>query len=125
MRSDRFLHQDPDGQARRDEFTLDRRAVQPAIWSCKVGAAPRGLIPKGSDAPLRHAVVAAYTELVGFVPDFTFSGWGDALSEGEQAVVDNREPDVARLEAEAVDRLRCLPPWSTLRQQAEAAGWIS
>jgi hypothetical protein len=107
------------------EFILDPEAVQPSIWTCKVGALPRGLLPKGSDAPMRRAVVLAYLQLVGFAPDFSFSGWDGRLTEGEQAVVDGRQPDVAKLEAEALDRLRCLPPWSTLRQHAEQIGWIS
>jgi hypothetical protein len=110
--------QGPD-QARRDEFTLDPKAVEPAIWTCKIGSAPRGLLPPSSDSPMRRAVSEAYERLMGFPPDYVFSGWGDALSEGQQAFIDERQPDVAKLEAEALDRLRCLPPWSTLRQHAE------
>jgi len=106
------------------EITVDQAATEPALWSCKIGAAPRGLLPKGSDAPMRRAVEQAYESVMGFPADFTFSGWGDALSEGEQAFIDKRTPDLAKLEAEAVERLRCLPSWSPLRQYAEAGGWV-
>ena len=103
------------------EITVDQAATEPALWSCKIGAAPRGLLPKGSDAPMRRAVEQAYESVMGFPADFTFSGWGAALSEGEQAFIDKRPPD---LEAEAIERLRCLPSWSPLRQYAEAGGWV-
>lgn len=107
------------------EFIVDPAMVAPAIWSCRIGEIARGLLPRGSDLPMREAVESAYLKVVGFPADFVFSGWGDALREGERAFLDKRPPDLARLEAEAIERLRCLPSWSTLRQAAEANGWLA
>jgi hypothetical protein len=98
--------------------------LAPAIWSCQVGEIARGLLPRGSDLRMREAVETAYESVVGFPADFVFSGWDDALREGKRAFLDQRPPDTARLEAEAIDRLRCLPSWSALRQAAEREGWI-
>jgi hypothetical protein len=41
---------------------------------------------------MRDAIREAFHALTGKWPDFLFSGWGQRLSESEQAVVDNREP---------------------------------
>lgn len=64
------------------------------VWSCRIGPHPgEGRLLPGSDNPMRKAVEQAYVQLVGKPPVYIFSGWGDRLSEAEQAVVENREPD--------------------------------
>lgn len=62
------------------------------IWECKIGEVDAARLPRGSDAPMRQAVQRAYRELTGEWPEFTFSGWGGELTEGERAVVENRVP---------------------------------
>lgn len=61
------------------------------IWTCKIGGRVTGL-PKGADGPMRVAVQACFEKLTGYEAEFTFSGWGAELTEGERAVVENREP---------------------------------
>lgn len=51
-------------------------------WGCRIG----GLIsplPAAADAPLRHAVEAAYFRVVGRDADFCYSGWGNKLGPSE------------------------------------------
>lgn len=61
------------------------------VWFCKIGGPDVGL-PRGADGPMRNAVAAAYKELTGNDDEFTFSGWGGELTEGELACVENRAP---------------------------------
>jgi hypothetical protein len=62
------------------------------VWYCKVGEVSRDDLPKGSDAPMRDAVVVRYERITGREPDFIFSGWGATLTEAERAVVEDRPP---------------------------------
>lgn len=62
------------------------------IWTCKIGECDESELPDGADLPMRRAIQAAYAELTLTEPAFTFSGWGGELTEGERAVVENREP---------------------------------
>lgn len=59
------------------------------IWTCKIGGVPDCELPYGADLPMRRAVQQAFFELTGNWPEFTFSGWGGSLTEGEQEVVDH------------------------------------
>lgn len=61
------------------------------VWWCKIGGPKRDL-PHGADWPMRDAVQFAYLGLVGEECEFTFSGWGGELTEGELAVVEDRLP---------------------------------
>lgn len=63
----------------------------PKTWQCKIGETDN--VPPGGDGPMRDAVEAAYREVTGDDPAFTFSGWGAKLSESHRAVVEDREPD--------------------------------
>jgi hypothetical protein len=67
------------------------------IWFCKVGG-PADFFEKGADAPMRRAIAKAFREITGRDPQFTFSGWGGELTEGERAVVENREPKRCELD---------------------------
>lgn len=60
------------------------------IWGCKIGEVAS--VPPGADAPMREAVERAYKELTGEEAVFNFSGWGEELTEGERAVVEDRLP---------------------------------
>lgn len=62
-------------------------------WECKIGEVDPGLLPDGSDLPMRRVVEAEYERLTGREAAFTFSGWGGSLTESERAVVENREPN--------------------------------
>ena len=62
------------------------------IWSCKVGRLDDIPLPRGADLPMRQAIQEAYHRLTGRNCEFTFSGWGDDLTENELAVVEAREP---------------------------------
>lgn len=61
------------------------------IWFCKVGG-ETDFFEKGADLPMRRAIAKAFRDLTGRDPEFTFSGWGQELTEAERAVVENREP---------------------------------
>lgn len=61
------------------------------IWFCKIGGTIPPL-PYGADLPMRDAIERAFKELTGFDAEFTFSGWGQQLTEGERAVVDRHAP---------------------------------
>lgn len=80
-----------------------------AIWDCKIGEVDRDLLPLGGDAPMRQAVAEAYYRLTGKTPDFIFSGWGGELTEGERAVVENRDPVVRHMTDE--ERADSLEVW--------------
>ena len=62
------------------------------IWYCKIGGEV-GELPMGADSPMRRAIAQAFHDLTGRWPEFTFSGWGQKLTESERAVVENRIPD--------------------------------
>lgn len=62
------------------------------VWHCKVGVIGSAVLPKGADAPMRHAVHEAFSKLTALDPEFIFSGWGATLTEPELAVVENRLP---------------------------------
>lgn len=55
------------------------------VWSCKVGGIV-GEIPMGSDLPMRRAIQEAFRQVTGAYPDFTFSGWGETLTENERII---------------------------------------
>jgi len=67
------------------------------IWTCKIGATVPAELPSGSDLPMRHAVEAEFKRLTGRHAAFTFSGWAGELTEVERAVVEDREPDPAKV----------------------------
>ena len=85
----------------------------PGVWTCKVGYGEH--LPPGADGPMREAVAEAFERLCGGEPDFIFSGWGDVLSEGERAVVDDRAPDPYVVAAECERQIAEL---TTIRDQA-------
>lgn len=60
------------------------------IWTCKIGELD--FDQHGMDAPMRQAIREAYLRITGEQPKFIFSGWGGELTEGERAVVEDREP---------------------------------
>lgn len=60
------------------------------IWECKIGEVSE--IASGDDARMRQAVAKAYRLVTGHDPIFIFSGWGSELTDGERAVVEDREP---------------------------------
>lgn len=61
------------------------------IWFCKVGGMVHRL-PDGSDQPMRTAIQEKFFEVTGNRSEFIFSGWSGELTEGERAVVEDREP---------------------------------
>jgi len=78
-----------------------------AVWYCKIGDIPRHLLPPGSDCPMRDAVEAAFQRLTHRESDYIFSGWAATLTEGELAVVENREPVYEKTD------------WATLTEAAD------
>lgn len=58
------------------------------IWTCKIGENV-GELPDGADSPMRDAVIEAYRKLWGREPEFVFSGWGGALTQGERDCVNS------------------------------------
>lgn len=62
------------------------------IWHCKIGSVAADTLPSGADAPMRSAVRSRFLTLAGHEPFFIFSGWNGELTEGELAVVENRDP---------------------------------
>jgi len=68
------------------------------VWKCKIGG-QADMLPMGADSPMRKAIRAAYLELTGCEPEFIFSGWAAKLTEGERAVVENREPSETHITA--------------------------
>lgn len=60
------------------------------IWKCKIGEVEEDDMPEGADRPMRQAVIEAYEELTGEAPRFAFTGWGGALSETEQKIIESR-----------------------------------
>jgi hypothetical protein len=78
-----------------------------AVWYCKIGDIPRHLLPPGSDCPMRDAVEAAFQRLTDRESDYIFSGWAATLTEGELAVVENREPVYEKTD------------WATLTEAAD------
>lgn len=73
-------------------------------WHCIIGetTGPRGGL---ADEPMRQAVAESYQRLTGFEPSFVFSGWDTELDESYRAVVEDRDPDPARIIAELEERL--------------------
>lgn len=59
------------------------------IWECKIGETAS--VPNGADFPMRIAIRKAYIEVTGHEPTFIFSGWGAELTEGERAVVEEKD----------------------------------
>ena len=53
------------------------------IWFCKIGEIEEGVLPSGSDSPMRNAVEQTYQDLTGQESDFLFSGWSGYLTELE------------------------------------------
>lgn len=64
------------------------------VWTCQVGVLGnlRHLLPHGADAPMREAIERRFARVLGMPAEFTFSGWGQPLSEEHLAVAENREP---------------------------------
>ena len=81
----------------------DPGEVKPRVWECKVGGLTG--LPHNADGPMREAVEHAYREMTGKDPEFTFSGWGAHLTEGERAVVEDRLPDLRKVLAEIDDAI--------------------
>lgn len=75
-------------------MTDDLKARIGDVWYCKVGFASN--LPPAADSPMRNAVGQAFCDMLGEWPEFTFSGWGQELTEAELAVVENRLPDPAK-----------------------------
>lgn len=71
---------------------LDRAKVtKDPIWYCKVGSKNvNAVMPGGCDSPMRDAVEEEFKRITGDYPQFCFSGWGQELTAGEQAAVDNK-----------------------------------
>jgi hypothetical protein len=79
------------------------------VWSCKIGTRGDVHLPEGADGPMRESVEKAYQGLTGQESEALFSGWGDSFTEGEVAVIENREPRyelTERLEAELAEARR-------------------
>ena len=86
------------------EIELDDPGVaRERVWGCKVGGTVA--VPPGADGPMREAVERAYREITGRDAEFTFSGWGSDLTEGERAVVEDRLPDPRKVLAEIDDAI--------------------
>lgn len=68
------------------------------IWFCKIGGDVGDGLPMGADGPMRDAIEEAFEKLTGKRPQFTFSGWGQELTEGERAVVENRMPKMCEID---------------------------
>lgn len=69
------------------------------IWRCKIGITGGPIdMPDGCDLPMRMAVQEAFLRITGQHAEFVFSGWNDALTEFELAVVENREPRAGMVE---------------------------
>ena len=62
------------------------------VWACKIGFTDGNTLPSAADVPMRVAVEEAFFKLTGRYPDFIFSGWGETLTEGELAVLENHLP---------------------------------
>lgn len=60
------------------------------VWMCKIGVVGDLKLPPGADGPMRTAIERAFREITGRDAEFTFSGWGGELTEGEKLVVDKR-----------------------------------
>ena len=78
------------------EATVARNTV----WQCKVGCIGPLEVPQGGDMPMRDAIGRAFWRTVGVEAEFTFSGWGSDLTEGELAVVEDRLPDRSKVTRE-------------------------
>lgn len=63
------------------------------MWHCEIGEVDCDKIPMGGDSPMRDAVAKAFKDLTREDSIFIFSGWGNKLSEGRRAVVENRAPN--------------------------------
>ena len=90
-----------------DVVRLDRAAVHDdPIWYCKVGSRNiSAVLPGGSDSPMRDVVEEEFKRITGDYPQFCFSGWGQALNEGELAAVQERNPVYADMVDEIVEKV--------------------
>lgn len=86
------------------------------VWFCKIGFADEADVPQGGDGPMRDAVERAFRRTVGEDAQFTFSGWGAELTEGELACVENRLPDRSKVTREI--------PYDVTLEMVEA-GWLA
>lgn len=71
------------------------------VYSCKIGGTVA--LEPGAAGRMRNAIEQAYREITGREPEFMFDGWGDTLTEGERAVVEDRLPDPRKVLAEVDD----------------------
>jgi hypothetical protein len=96
------------------------------VWSCKVGETTRATLEEnyggGADSPMRGAVARAFFELTGKQPDFIFSGWGRRLTEGERAVVENREPEYDKTDFATLTKAAALIERLVAAEPDEANG---
>lgn len=83
----------------------DPGKMEPRVWTCKIGGTTALPIGGSCDAPMREAIERAYREITGQEPDFTFSGWGGELTEGERATVEDRMPDPYKVLREIDDAI--------------------
>lgn len=58
------------------------------VWECKIGFALKHTLPTGADGPMREAVETAFRDMLGYDPEFIFSGWGAELTNDEQEILD-------------------------------------
>lgn len=103
----------------------------PAIWDCTVVdlTVNHDDLPHTADWPMRRAVAAAWSGLVGADPQGVASGWGRRyLGEAELAALENRAPDPRHYECWAIARSivetaggDAGPEWSGERQRWDAA----
>jgi hypothetical protein len=102
-----------------DRAAYHEAQAQRKTWHCWIGEVAASNLPSGADGHMREHVERAYRELLGRVPDFIFSGWGDPLPEPERAVHEDREPDIEAQLAE----LR--PVYEMLVDEAQRQGKLS
>jgi hypothetical protein len=65
------------------------------VWRCKIGVAgdeAYALLAPRSDLTMRRAVEVAFRTVTGRDREFIFSGWAGALTEGEAAFIERRDP---------------------------------
>lgn len=86
---------------------LDRSKVtKDPIWYCKVGSKNvNAVMPGGCDSPMRDAIEEEFKRITGDYPQFCFSGWGQELTAGEQAAIDNKNLSDKEFLQEIVDKV--------------------
>ena len=75
------------------------------IWTCKIGGDVAEWPHHGADAPMRHAIEAAYQQVTGRESEFKLTGWGGSLDLWERAAVTGVTPTEAEIEKYEDDQL--------------------